>query len=501
MAAPLTRFVREIAAAHLAALSDGQLLRRFVNQRDEAAFTALVRRHGPLVLGACRRVLRDWHAAEDAFQTTFLVLALRATSIRDPETLGPWLYGVATRTARKARTKETRRCVRERRASVPQTTASDCLDWENLRPVLNEAVARLPEKYRMAFVLHHLQGLTVAEVARRQACPQGTVAARLARAKERLRDRLVRQGLVLSAAALSTALARGTATASVPVPLITGTVEAALGLAAAKAAGTLFAAAATFTRGGLQVMSSSKVSIALAWLVVTAVVGAGVWQQAGSQSANEPGGRQVVRRAPVNEKFYAGGFRTTRGFPFKGVGNSNQDTGATEKHSQDVLTHAKESPTGSWLFGLGVNSDAGLVGGIVLNERNFDLYQHKTFRGAGRELRLEVLPGTQAQRYTATFREPFLFDPASRQGINSDAGLVGDVLLNERDFDMRRSGHEVPKCQGANEADYQVQAGFGLRIQVPALGPVPVELDFGFPVVRDQQNSEQVFGFWLGFFT
>src|SRR4029077_18481696 len=124
-------------------------------QRDESAVAALVRRHGPLVLGACHRVLRDWHAAEDVFQATFLVLARRAGSLRRPEALGAWLYGVASRTARKARAKEARRHECERRVvKTPAAEDPDGLVWRDLRPVLDDAVARLPERYRVAFVLH-----------------------------------------------------------------------------------------------------------------------------------------------------------------------------------------------------------------------------------------------------------------------------------------------------------------------------------------------------------
>src|SRR5262245_16573487 len=170
---PVIRYARRLAAAHLAAtVPDDQLLHNYASRRDQDAFTALVRRHGPLVLGACRRVLRDGHAAEDAFQTTFVVLARKAASLRRPAALGPWLYGVAVRTALKARGRETRRRAAERQAAVPAASASpDDLVWRDLRPVLDEAVAALPDRYRVPFVLHHLEGATVAEVARRLGCP------------------------------------------------------------------------------------------------------------------------------------------------------------------------------------------------------------------------------------------------------------------------------------------------------------------------------------------
>src|SRR5262249_28091211 len=152
-------YVRHLAMSHLAALPDAELLERFAAWRDETAFTVLVQRHGPLVLAACRRLLNDRHAAEDALQATFLVLARKGGLLKPPEALGPWLYGVATRTALKARAREARRRQVEQQAAVGQAVApTDDLVWRDLRPVLDEVVAALPDRYRIPFVLHHLQG-------------------------------------------------------------------------------------------------------------------------------------------------------------------------------------------------------------------------------------------------------------------------------------------------------------------------------------------------------
>jgi RNA polymerase sigma factor (sigma-70 family) len=261
---PTLRFVRQFAAVHLTAtLPDGQLLERFARHHDEAAFTALVRRHGPLVLAACVRVLNDRHAAEDAFQATFALLARKAGSLKQPEAVGPWLYGVATRTALKARAREARRRACERRAAAARAVEQpDDVAWRDLRPVLDEAVGRLPDKYRIPFLLHHLEGLTVAEVARRLLCPQGTVAARLARAKERLRARLGRRGLTLSAVLLGAVWESG-ARAAVTPSLEGAVVEAARSVAAHSAAGVLTSAAAVLTKGVLQAMSVTKLKVAV----------------------------------------------------------------------------------------------------------------------------------------------------------------------------------------------------------------------------------------------
>src|SRR5205823_3540528 len=155
-------------------------------RRDEAAFAALVRRHGPMVLGVCRRVLRDAHDAEDAFQATFLLLARKAAALRQPDRLGPWLHGVAHRTALKAKAAGVRRRQRERPLDdLPAAGGGDDLLWRDLRPVLDDAIGRLPAKYRVPVVLCYLEGRTNAEAARALGCPTGTVATRLARARQR----------------------------------------------------------------------------------------------------------------------------------------------------------------------------------------------------------------------------------------------------------------------------------------------------------------------------
>ncbi len=463
--ATLTRFLHDLAAAHL---TDGQLLRRFVQQRDEAAFAALVRRHGPLVLGACRRILRDG----DAFQLTFLVLARKAGCLRRPEALGPWLYGVASRTARKARAKEARRQHGECQARIsPVVQDPDRPEWADVRAVLDTAVAGLPEKYREAFVLHHLQGLAVAEVARRLGCPQGTVAARLARAKVRLRGRLRRQGVTLSAVALIPTLERAAATEVVPAHLVSGTVEAATQVAAGKAAGALSALAAILNRGGLSVMTLNKLGVGLAIAATVGVLGVGLgrWWEPGR---GQPGAGRTSGQAPAHERFYAGGFHSLRGFALRNDGPDGTDFKFLNSIEYQIPLRA-DDPCFIVNF-----VDSGTV------ERNVS---NRGLRGAGQEFRIEVVPGAPSQRYTATFREPLRSDRLSRLGVNSDAGLVGGIILNERNFDMQDVPHPG-----------QPPAAPGFRIRVPHLGPAP--LDFGFPVDREQQGREQEFNFWLGLF-
>jgi RNA polymerase sigma factor (sigma-70 family) len=276
---PVLQNVRQLGASSLAAtLSDRHLLERFVSRNDETAFAALVCRHGPLVLSVCRRVLHDAHAAEDAFQATFFVLARKAGSLRRPDVLGPYLYGVAYRTARKALARTARRRQSERQAAALRPTqASDELGWHELCQVLDDAVLRLPEKYRVPLVLHCLQGKTVADVARQLGCPQGTVATRLGRAREQLRARLARRGVAVSAAMLAGALQESVASAGVPTALLAGIGPAAtVAGGEALGAGAVWATATALAQGGKSVLALSGKVAAVVLLVAGVAGGAAV---------------------------------------------------------------------------------------------------------------------------------------------------------------------------------------------------------------------------------
>src|SRR5438874_8814742 len=136
---------REVLPCRGAALSDGQLLGLYVDRRDAAAFDALVRRHGPMVLGVCRRVLHNPHDADDAFQATFLVLVRKAATVSPRERVGNWLYGVAYQTAIKARALAARRAVRERQMiDMPEPATQPQDPWPDLRPLLDQELSRLP---------------------------------------------------------------------------------------------------------------------------------------------------------------------------------------------------------------------------------------------------------------------------------------------------------------------------------------------------------------------
>jgi RNA polymerase sigma factor (sigma-70 family) len=258
-------------------LTDRALLAGFVERREEAAFAALVQRHGPMVLGVCRRVLGDAHDAEDAFQATFLVLARRAASVRKQESVGSWLYGVAYRTALKARTGAARRRARERQArAMTQADPAASAAWQELRPLLDAELSRLPEKYRAPLVLCYLEGKTNQEAARQLGWTKGTVSGRLARARDLLRARLGRRGLALAPVLLVTALYESTASAAVPAPLALSTVKAATaGAPAAAAAGVVSARTAALAEGVLQAMFLSKIKTVVLALTAVVVLGAG----------------------------------------------------------------------------------------------------------------------------------------------------------------------------------------------------------------------------------
>ena len=271
-------------------MTDGRLLERFTASADEsaeAAFAALVDRHGPMVLRVCRSVLRDQHDAEDAFQATFLVMVRRARSLWVRDSLGPWLYQVAHRTATRARTIETQRRRRERKAAVGLPTEIEDRPPDDLNEALHEEIARLPERYRAAVVVCLLEGLPNEQAARRLGWPVGTVQSRLARGRERLKRSLTRRGL-----APSIAVAAATA---VSPRLAEATVQSALQYAApGSQAAAISSSILALTEGVLRMMTLAKLktgllafalvgSLGLATVAVPRTIGA-----AGQEPSKDP---------------------------------------------------------------------------------------------------------------------------------------------------------------------------------------------------------------------
>ncbi len=254
--AVLTSISQLFRLGAVSGLDDGVLLERFATRNDEAAFAALVAQHGPMVLGVCRRIVRDEHDVEDAFQATFLVLVQRANSIKDPGRLGPWLHGVARRVAMRARAQAIRRRSRSGPSQQPAVAEEPAMrhafraDGDDVLEVIDEEVARLPEQYRGAVVLCDLEGRSYAEAARRLRCPLGTLQSRLARGRARLRTRLVKRGVAPFAV---TAILAGSARAAVPDALAQATIRAATAGAVSASAAAL---AGSIARG--LVMSTVK---------------------------------------------------------------------------------------------------------------------------------------------------------------------------------------------------------------------------------------------------
>jgi RNA polymerase sigma factor (sigma-70 family) len=275
----LLRQLRRMAAPSGEA-GDGLLLEQFLSRRDEDAFAGLVRRHGPLVLGVCRRVLRQDQDAEDAFQAAFLVLARKAGSIRKHESLGSWLYEVAYRIAVKARAGEAQRRAHERQAAeMPRAETSLDGVRRELGSVLDEELQRLPQKYRRPLVLCYLQCKTHSQAARELGWPVGSMSRRLARARELLRERLARRGMVFTAGVLVAAMADHTAVAAVSPALMEQTARAALLFASGKAVtGAVPALTAELAKGALMSMSVRRFFGAALVLVAAAALGAVVYR-------------------------------------------------------------------------------------------------------------------------------------------------------------------------------------------------------------------------------
>jgi RNA polymerase sigma factor (sigma-70 family) len=279
--AAVLRHIRQwVGVETRASLTDGQLLDEYVRRREEAAFAALVERHAPLVFGVCRRMLSQEADAEDAFQATFLVFARRASSIRRRQSLPAWLHGVARRVALKARLQTARRRDISKQAMdvtepMAEPDTSELAALREARQALDEELAHLPEKYRLPLILCYFQGRTYEEAAEELGLPSGSMGKRLNQAQDRLRQRLLRRGVTLSATALATLLA-GSAQAVSPV-LTGAATKAALSFAAGTAAaGAISERVVGLADGVLHSLWISKAkTVAVALSAMVLLVGGG----------------------------------------------------------------------------------------------------------------------------------------------------------------------------------------------------------------------------------
>jgi multidrug efflux system membrane fusion protein len=258
-------------------LSDAELLGRFVDHRDEAAFEALVWRHGSTVLGTCRRVLRNEQDAEDAFQAAFLALARKASTVRRRGALGPWLYRVALRVALRAREHAS---ADKTRALLPEALLTpsrpDEAEQRELRHILEEEIQRLPAKYRSVVVLRYLEGRSTAETATALDCPAGTVLSRLSWARRRLQMQLAARGAALPAAFAATAVTGG-AMGAPPFRWVAAAVRGATAFASSGTSGVGPTRSALLAEGVLRAMMMTKVKVA-AFLILGALAGGTILQ-------------------------------------------------------------------------------------------------------------------------------------------------------------------------------------------------------------------------------
>lgn len=316
--------------------TDGALLELFLSQRDEAAFSALLKRYGPMVLGVCRRILHNRHDAEDAFQAVFLVLVRKGSSIVPREMVGNWLYGVACRTAQEARRAAAKRQLKER--TRPRHEAQEETPMDDVPAVLDRELQALPDIYRAPIVCCDLRGETRKEAARQLGCPEGTVAGRLARGRNLLARRLVKRGIVVPAAGLALYFSQNATCAAVPAALAAATVKAAVLYSAGEAAvaGAVSAEVAALTEGVLQAMFLTKMktlaSIVAALAFLTAglgLVGHGVW--AANAHALTSAVAQDTQKPPASDKE-------------KPAGNRDKENVAQDKKDEAKKGNPNETP-------------------------------------------------------------------------------------------------------------------------------------------------------------
>jgi RNA polymerase sigma factor (sigma-70 family) len=300
----VVRHLREAARRFdVDGMTDGQLLDCFVSQHDEAAFAALVRRHAAMVWGVCRRVVGHAQDTEDAFQATFLVLVRRAAGIRPREQVGNWLYGVAHRTALKARSSSLRRRSKEKQCDpIPEAAMSAPEVNHDLQGWLDQELSLLPDKYRLPIVLCDLEGRTRRDVARQLKVPDGTLSNRLAAGRRMLARRLLRHGISLSAGSLAAALLAESARAAVPGGLVLAAIRAAAESAPSDVVPTSVVA---LTEGVMKAMLLKKLkltAVVLTLLGALAATGGLLLSPAPRAVADPPGDAGKTAAQPATDR-------------------------------------------------------------------------------------------------------------------------------------------------------------------------------------------------------
>lgn len=293
------QWLRRLATVSGESRPDHELIGRFAQDGDEAAFTSLVQRHGPMIYGVCLRLLDQGQDAEDAFQATFLVLARKARSIRKQESVSCWLYGVASRIARNVR----RKGAKQRHETIHDVGSPPAdVTWREVRTVLDEELARLPERLRLPLVLCYLDGKTRDEAAQELGWSEPTLRGRLERGRDLLRSRLTGRGVTLSSALLATMLTENAASA-LPASLARSTVAAAGVIAAGKPlAGVVSAQIVGLVLMEVNAMFIGKLIHAAIIILAATVLLGGVAAGTGALLREEPGNDAVVAEQKKDEK-------------------------------------------------------------------------------------------------------------------------------------------------------------------------------------------------------
>jgi RNA polymerase sigma factor (sigma-70 family) len=403
---PVVRHLRTLVEAQtLLEATDDELLGRFTAKREEAAFAALLRRHGPMVLSVGRRLLGHVHDAEDVFQATFLLLARKAATIRKQASVSSWLHGVAYRLALKARSQQARRQALEKRAqTMAKTTARVDATWQELNVLLDAALLQLPEKHRTALVLFYLEGKSHEEAARQLGCPIATFRSWLARGRKRLRGELTRRGLTLSAVGFASLLATSAADGTVTATLLGDTLRAALQFTSEKAgAGAVSAQVGFLVEAGLKATMVAKLKLGM-FVLVGSILAAG----AGLAAYQGLGGGPAPREQDSAPKVAAE--RETSG------GTERQDQEHTDRYG-DPLPAGSVARLGTLRFYHGQNVDRVLLSHdarLVVSTARGD--NRLWDAGTGRELPLRE-----------GLRRAFVFTWNDKLLAAEDGGKIGDL--------------------------------------------------------------------------
>src|SRR5437016_616154 len=294
--AVLRQLRKLVAEPGMSQRSDQQLLKQFISQHDEGAVAEVLRRHGPMVLDAACCVLHNRHDAEDVYQATFLVLARKAASIRKQASLASWLYGVAYRLAKKARTSAAKRhnCEEQKTSEVSQTSevfrnsVMDEMTWREFRLILHQELQRLPDKYRSPLLLCYFEGKTQDEAAEQLQWNKWTLKDRLDSARDLLRRRLTRRGVIPSAALFATLLALDPASAE-PEAILDSLAHACSLLAVGQpTAGAVSAQAVKLSALAIRSMAFTQAKLAVGIFFIFGLIAAGAGMATYQISKDDP---------------------------------------------------------------------------------------------------------------------------------------------------------------------------------------------------------------------